>query len=240
MIFMGSHGHLSELNSSIVGAPVASNVTRHASLNAGINENLLPFSHEAVVAEVAADADLATFQSFRHRGFVAGIGFENGNVRVRTELCRNLGGIADDTVDLNSWILVHEVRGDELAQTRTIGLYVVQESISIIHADIICMLLSFLNSALWISGIEDRRRIDIPACETCDYDLGDGGHVGCHGQDSVYEGGCCTLSFGKVILSDDNRSLFLHSGKTGRPAAILHQTSKPKTCSSSFKSGGFL
>ena len=28
----------------------------------------LPFSHEAVVAELDADADLATFQSFGHSG----------------------------------------------------------------------------------------------------------------------------------------------------------------------------
>jgi len=137
------HGYLSELNGSIVGAPVASNVTMNASLNAGINEKLLPFSHEAIVAEVAADADLATFQSFGHSGFVAGIGFENCDVRVHTELCGNLGGITDDTVDLHSWILGHEVRGDELAQTRMIGQYVIQESISIIHAEIVCMLLSF-------------------------------------------------------------------------------------------------
>jgi hypothetical protein len=61
-------------------------VTINASLNAGINEKLLPFSHEAVVTKVAADADLATFQSFGYSGFVAGIGFENGDVRVCTEL----------------------------------------------------------------------------------------------------------------------------------------------------------
>ena len=61
----------------------------NTSLNTGIDEKLPPFSHEAVVAELAADADadLATFQSFGHSGFVAGIGFENGDAGVRTELC---------------------------------------------------------------------------------------------------------------------------------------------------------
>jgi hypothetical protein len=63
------------------------------------------------------------------------------------------------------------------------------------------MLLSFLNSTLWISRIEDKRRIDIPACETCDCDLGDSGYISCYREDSVYEGGCYTLSFSKVILS---------------------------------------
>ena len=122
---------------------LASNVKINASLNAGINEKLLPFSHEAIVAKVAADADLAPFQSFGHSGFVAGIGFENGDVRVRTELCGNLGGITDDTVNFHSWILGHEVRGDELAQTRMIGQYAIQESGSLSHAETVCMLLNF-------------------------------------------------------------------------------------------------
>lgn len=42
-------------------APVAGNVTIDASLDAGIDEDFLAFGHEGVVAEVAADTDLATF-----------------------------------------------------------------------------------------------------------------------------------------------------------------------------------
>ena len=49
------HGYLSKLNGSIVAAPVDSNVTLNASLNTGIDEKLLPFSYQAVVAEVAAN-----------------------------------------------------------------------------------------------------------------------------------------------------------------------------------------
>jgi hypothetical protein len=72
--------HFSELNSPIVAAPITSNITINASLNASINKKLLPFSYKAIIAEVAADVDLATFQSFSNSGFVAGIGFKNSNI----------------------------------------------------------------------------------------------------------------------------------------------------------------
>ena len=76
---------------------------------------------------------------------------------VRTELCGNFGGITDDTVDLHSWIIGHEVRGDELAQTRMIDQYVIHKSISISHGQTIRMLLSFEFCSLdfWDRGQQD-------------------------------------------------------------------------------------
>lgn len=96
-------GVLAVLELGEVEAVVAGDVAGHVLGVAGVDQELLPVGHEGVVAQVAADDNVAAFGELAQLVHIGGVALDDGDVGGGAQVVGEFAGIATEPADLNVW-----------------------------------------------------------------------------------------------------------------------------------------